>query len=76
MIQREAFSTAESELRRAIWLNPFESKFARQLAWCLYRRGQHAEAREWMLKALKQDPGDVTANNIFKLIDMELKGKR
>ena len=75
MIQREAFSTAESELRRAIWLNPFEQQFTRQLAWCLYRRGQYIEAREWVVKALEQDPGDVTANDILRLVDTELKGK-
>jgi hypothetical protein len=32
----------ESELRRAVWLNPFDRRFAKHLAWCLYRKADHA----------------------------------
>jgi len=50
LIDKEAFELAESELRRAVWLNPFEPRFAAHLAWCLCRRKRYAEADEWLAK--------------------------
>ena len=48
MLAVEAFKVAESEFRRAIWLNPFEPRFKVHLAWCLFRQKRYAEARQWM----------------------------
>jgi len=69
MIQREAFSTAESELLHAVWLNPYEARFMRQLAWCLYRMGKYDEAREWIFKALQQKPDVQETKDIMQLIE-------
>ena len=44
LISCGALEIAEQQLRRAIWLNPFEPAFRRHLALCLRRQGRHAEA--------------------------------
>lgn len=36
-MSREAFGIAESQFRRAVWLNPYEPDFQNHLAWCLYK---------------------------------------
>ena len=48
MLSLDVLDLAESELRRAVWLNPFEPGFQVHLAWCLYRRKHYDEARKWM----------------------------
>lgn len=48
MIQCEAFGAAESELRHAVWLNPYEPRFKVYLALCLYRQKRYPEARQWI----------------------------
>ena len=48
LISREAFQVAESELRRAVWLNPYEPRFKVHLAWCLYQQKRYPEAHQWM----------------------------
>ena len=45
LMSREAYEIAESQFRRAVWLNPFELRFKGHLAWCLYKQGRCAEAR-------------------------------
>jgi len=52
-----AYRIAESQFRRAIWLNPFEARFKAHLAWCLYKDGRISEAGTWVEKALGQAPG-------------------
>jgi Flp pilus assembly protein TadD len=54
LMSREAFWIAEPQFRRAVWLNPFEAEFKNHLAWCLYKRGKLAEARQWAERALAQ----------------------
>lgn len=44
LIERGAFKIAEVELRRAIWLNPYEARFKKSLALCLHRQGRDDEA--------------------------------
>jgi thioredoxin-like negative regulator of GroEL len=44
LVERGAYKIAETQLRRAIWLNPFEARFKTHLAWCLYKQGRHADA--------------------------------
>ncbi|HEX40932.1 MAG TPA: hypothetical protein ENN81_02590 [Phycisphaerales bacterium] len=46
LMSRGAYRIAESQFRRAIWLNPFEYRFVVHLAWCLYRQGNHGRARD------------------------------
>lgn len=62
-----SFELAESELRRAVWLNPFESRFLKHLAWCLYRQGEYEEARGWVSRALEMNGKD---DEIRKLLSM------
>jgi len=46
LVSREAYRIAESQFRRAMWLNPFEPQFRIHLAWCLYKQARLAEAME------------------------------
>ena len=39
LLSRGAFAIAESQFRRAIWLNPYEPEFREHLAGCLRRQG-------------------------------------
>jgi Flp pilus assembly protein TadD len=54
LMSREAFRIAESQLRRAVRLNPFEPRFKNHLAWCLYKQNRSVEAQSWAQKALDQ----------------------
>ena len=47
LLSRGAYKIAESQFRRAVWLNPFEYRFVCHLAWCLYRQGCCKEAKEY-----------------------------
>jgi len=69
LISREAFGLAESQLRRAIWLNPYEPRFKKHLAWALFMQGKHAEARAWVHQALEQQPDSANAQEILALLD-------
>jgi Flp pilus assembly protein TadD len=62
---------AESELRRAVWLNPFERRFAKHLAWCLYRKGERGEARDWALRALAGNGGDEECRELLRMIEAQ-----
>jgi len=66
---RGAYGIAETEFRRAVWLNPFEAKFKIHLAWCLYKCRNIKESKEWVLKSLKQDHGSKEALELLKLLD-------
>ena len=68
LIGREVYRFAESELRRAIWLNPYEAHFKIRLAWCLLKQGREEDAREWIAKALAQKPDDAEALRIRRLL--------
>ena len=48
LLSRGAFKIAESQFRRAIWLNPFEVRFVCHLAWCLYKEGRYHEAKQYI----------------------------
>ena len=39
-----AYELAETQLRRAIWLNPYEPHFTAHLAWCLYKLNRHDDS--------------------------------
>lgn len=64
LMERGAFPIAESQFRRAAWLNPYEPKFKAHLAECLWRQGKLAEAR-----ALMSDlPEDLRTGELQKLL--------
>jgi Flp pilus assembly protein TadD len=68
LIEREALEIAESELRRAIWLNPFEPRFKAHLAWCLYRQKRVEDARAAIDEACSQGLDDEESNAIRRAI--------
>jgi Flp pilus assembly protein TadD len=68
LIGRGAYAIAESELRRAIWLNPYEPVFLANLAWCLHKQGHDDEAGACMQQALEMDPGNAKARRIGGLL--------
>ena len=70
LVSREAFEVAESELRRAIWLNPYEPQFKVHLAWCLYRQKRYAEARKVMDDVPEKDLSDE-ARAMKRLLEEE-----
>ena len=48
LLSRGAYKIAESQFRRAVWLNPFENCFVLHLAWCLYKQGRYKEAKKYI----------------------------
>jgi tetratricopeptide (TPR) repeat protein len=48
LLSRGAYEIAESQFRRAVWLNPFEYRFVCHLAWCLYKQGRYKEAKKYI----------------------------
>jgi len=68
-----AYGIAESQFRRAVWLNPFEAAFKRHLAVCLQAQKRYAEARDWIMKALEQQPDDAESRKTLEMIDRDLR---
>ena len=71
LVKRGAYGFAAPQLRRAIWLNPYEPLFKQHLAWCLYKQGDYRQAKEWTLKALEQQE-DQDARRLLRLIEETL----
>ena len=69
LMHRRALGIAESQFRRAVWLNPYEPAFKAHLAECLYRRHDHAEARDWATQALEQDSGNTSYRELLRMIE-------
>ena len=63
------YDVAGSQFRRAVYLNPFEPRFKRHLAWCLFKQGKPAEARAWIANALEQNPDERDARFILAKIE-------
>jgi len=74
LISHESCNFAEPQLRRAIWLNPFEPAFKQHLAWCLYKQKQYAEARTWIKKAIEQEPSEINNQQMLETIEKALAG--
>ena len=68
LMEREAYPLAESELRRAIWLNPYEPAFLANLGWCLHKLGRGDEARECLKQAIDQGPDSVQVRHIADMM--------
>ena len=66
---RRAYSIAEKEFRRAVWLNLYEPKFKVHLAWSLYKLNDIKGATDWVLKTLKQDSKNKEALELLELIE-------
>jgi len=64
-----AFDVAESQLRRAVWVNPYEARFKAHLAWCLYKQGRFDEAKDWAGQSLDQDPDNTNAKMVLGWVD-------
>jgi Flp pilus assembly protein TadD len=58
LLSRGAYEIAETQFRRAVWLNPFEPAFKKHLAHCLYKLGRDEEARQWILKGADNEKED------------------
>jgi Tfp pilus assembly protein PilF len=71
-LQREMFPVAESQFRRAAWLNPFEPAFLQHLAWCLYKQGKYAEAKRCIVEALSRKSGDKDYHQVLLKIEEKL----
>ena len=72
LIRIGSFNLAESELRRAVWLNPYEPRFFKHLAWCLYHKGEYAEAQDWISRALALDGADGEGREILRRIEAKV----
>ena len=75
LMGRGAHNMAEPQLRRAVWLNPFEPGFKRLLAWCLYKQSRYAEAKDWVTQAVEQKPGDPDTLRVLKLVNIRISGE-
>ncbi len=73
LIRCEAFKIAESELRRAIWLNPYEPAFLANLAWCLYKQKRGEEAKEYLAQAKEMDTTSAQVRHIASLMGDDLE---
>ena len=73
-LSREMFGVAESQFKRAVYLNPYEHKFKEHLAWCLYKQGNYDEAKEWIEKALAQRPDNIDSGFILGKIEERMEG--
>ena len=44
LLERGAIDIAETQFRRAVWLNPFEPRFRVHMSLCLSMQGRHEDA--------------------------------
>ncbi len=63
---REAFELAESQFRRAVWLNPYEPVFKVHWAMSLIRLNRMHEARLVLFEVLQAHPDDRLAQNLWR----------
>jgi Tfp pilus assembly protein PilF len=71
-LQKEMFDVAESQFRRAAYLNPHEPRFKQHLAWALYKRGKFYEARQLIMQALDQAPHDEDNRHILTKVEEKI----
>jgi Tfp pilus assembly protein PilF len=72
LVDRELYEVAEIQLRRAVWLNPYEPRFKAHLAWCLYKQKRYAEAREWIAQACAQPPMSEEAERLRAIVNAQV----
>jgi len=71
-LQREMLGVAESQFRRAAYLNPFEYRFKQHLAWSLYKQGKYSEAKRCIVEAIGQKPGEKDNLHILSKIEEKM----
>jgi len=74
LVGRGVYEIAESQFRRAIWLNPFQARFKAHLAWCLYKQGRHADALA-CLTEIPEAEMDADMKTIVRLIEQGVSRK-
>ena len=74
-LQREMFEVAESQFRRAAYLNPFEPRFVQHLAWSLYKQQNYEEAKEHILQAIARKPDDPDNRYILTKIEEKIRAQ-
>ncbi|MBI4581667.1 MAG: tetratricopeptide repeat protein [Planctomycetes bacterium] len=62
---REAFELAESQFRRAVWLNPYEATFKTHWAIALIRLDRMAKAQHLLEAVLRDKPDDRLASELW-----------
>ena len=71
-LQREMFDVAESQFRRAAYLNPFQPRFKQHLAWALYKQGKLADAKRCIVEAIGQNPLDTDSRQVLVKIEEKM----
>jgi len=69
---RGAPQLAESQFRRAVWLNPYEPDFKVHLAECLFHRKEYKEAAQWAREALAQKPDHRGAKLLLEWLEKRI----
>lgn len=64
LMSRGAFELAESQFRRAVWLNPFEPMFKVHWAMALMHLDRQAEAKVLIDQVLEADPNHSAARQL------------
>jgi len=64
---READAIAETQFRRAVWVNPFEPMFKFHWALSLFRLGRYSNAIEQLEQVLTTKPDDADARRLLEL---------
>jgi hypothetical protein len=65
-VERGAMELAESQFRRAAWLNPYEPMFRFHWAAVLLRLGRHDQGHDLLRDLLSQNPADAEAVELWK----------
>jgi len=76
MLHIDALPSAESELRRAVWLNPYEWQFKYHLACCLFRKKEYEEAGELTQSILRERSEETCCLDLLREIEAELARKK
>jgi tetratricopeptide (TPR) repeat protein len=71
----EAYEIAETQFRRAIWLNPYEKKFLTHLAWCLHRQGRSEESHK-CLAGIPLSMMSAEMKSVLRFVEGETPGRR
>jgi len=72
LVSRGAYKIAESQFRRAVWLNPFEPAFKEHLALCLYKLGRYAEALQWIQEQQDNEKKNADSHKLLELIECKI----
>jgi Flp pilus assembly protein TadD len=73
LLSRGAYEIAETQFRRAVWLNPFEPAFKEHLAGCLYKLERYAEALRLISKRPDNEKDGKNSHILIELIERKLK---